>query len=126
MAIYKRGRGFELGKTENKSSKWPEADSNLGPRDYESNALTTRPRCLLVSATSFKVRVYMRQAVFLKVVLLVSRLNTLCAFDPSPPFLRLSSILNGTFILRWVHFSRAFNILRGQNFTQVLRCCSFL
>ena len=70
----------------------------------------------------------MRQAVFLKVVLLVSRLNTLCAFDPSPPFLRLSSILNGTFILRWVPFSRAFNfaILRGQNFTQVLRCCSFL
>ena len=69
----------------------------------------------------------MRQAVFLKVVLLVSRLNKLCAFDPSPPFLRLSSILNGTFILRLVPFSRAFNfaILRGQNFTQVLRCCSF-
>ena len=35
MAIYKRGRGFELGKTENKSSKWPERDSNPGPPDCE-------------------------------------------------------------------------------------------
>ena len=26
--FYKRGRGFELGTTENKSSKWPERDSN--------------------------------------------------------------------------------------------------
>ena len=47
MAIYKRGRGFELGTTENKSSKWPERDSNLGPPDCDSNALTTRQRCLL-------------------------------------------------------------------------------
>ena len=46
MAIYKRGRGFELGTTENKSSKWPERDSNPGPPDCESDALTTRPRCL--------------------------------------------------------------------------------
>ena len=46
MAIYKRGRGFELGTTENKSSKWPERDSNQGPPDFESDALTTRPRCL--------------------------------------------------------------------------------
>ena len=47
MAIYKLGRGFELGKTENKSYKWPERDSNPGPRDCESDALTTRSRCLL-------------------------------------------------------------------------------
>ena len=47
MAICERGRGFELGTTENKSSKWPERDSNPGPPDCESNALTTRPRCLL-------------------------------------------------------------------------------
>ena len=47
MAIYKRGRGFELGTTENKSSKWPERDSNLGSRNYESNTLTNRARCLL-------------------------------------------------------------------------------
>ena len=34
MAIYnKHDEGFELGKTENKSSKWPEHDSNLGPLD---------------------------------------------------------------------------------------------
>ena len=46
MAIYKRGRGFELGTTVNKSSKWPERDSNPGPPDFESDALTTRPRCL--------------------------------------------------------------------------------
>ena len=31
MAIYKRGQGFELGTTENKSSKWPERDSNPVP-----------------------------------------------------------------------------------------------
>ena len=47
MAIYKRGREFELGTTEHKSSKWPEWDSNPGPPDCESDALTTQPRCLL-------------------------------------------------------------------------------
>ena len=47
MAIYKRGREFELGTTEHKSSKWPERDSNPGPPDFESDALTTRTRCLL-------------------------------------------------------------------------------
>ena len=46
MAIYKRGRGFELGTTENKSSKSPERDSNRGPPDCESEALTARLRCL--------------------------------------------------------------------------------
>ena len=48
MAIYKRGREFELGTTEHKSSKWPERDSNPGPPDCESDALTTRPRCLQI------------------------------------------------------------------------------
>ena len=48
MAIYKNGQGFELGTTKNKSSKWPERDWNPGPLDCESDALTTRPRCLLV------------------------------------------------------------------------------
>ena len=47
MAVYKRGRGFELGTTENKSSKRPERDSNPRPPDCESDALTTRPHCLL-------------------------------------------------------------------------------
>ena len=46
LAIYKRRQGFELGTTANKSSKWPERDSNPGPPDCESDALTTRPRCL--------------------------------------------------------------------------------
>ena len=49
VAIYKRGQGFELGTTEIKSSKWPERDSNPGPPDCESDALTTRPRCLFKS-----------------------------------------------------------------------------
>ena len=48
MAIYKRGREFELGTTEHKSSKWPGWDSNPGPPDCESDELTTRPRCLPV------------------------------------------------------------------------------
>ena len=48
MAIYKRGQGFELETTENKSSKWPERDSNPGLRDYESDVQTTQPRCLHV------------------------------------------------------------------------------
>ena len=46
MAIYKGGRESELGMTEHKASKWPERDSNPGPPDCESDALTTRTRCL--------------------------------------------------------------------------------
>ena len=56
MAIYKRGREFELGTTEHKSSKWPERDSNPGPPDCESDALTTRPLDLLViGSTLFRL-----------------------------------------------------------------------
>ena len=44
--FYKRGRGFELRTTENKSSQWPERDSNPGPPDCETDAKTTWPRCL--------------------------------------------------------------------------------
>ena len=39
LAIYKCYRGFELGMTENKFSKWPERALNLGPPDCESNVL---------------------------------------------------------------------------------------
>ena len=46
LAFYKHGGGFGLGTTENKSSKWPEQDSNPRLQDCESDALTTRPRCL--------------------------------------------------------------------------------
>ena len=52
MAIYKRGREFKLGTTEHKSSKWPERDSNPGRPDCESDALTTRPRCLPLCVNS--------------------------------------------------------------------------
>ena len=47
LAIYRRGRRFELGTTENKSREWPEQDSNPGPPDGEPDAPTTRPRCLV-------------------------------------------------------------------------------
>ena len=47
LAVYKHGRGFKLGTTKNKSSKWPEWDSNLGPLNCKSDALITRPHCLL-------------------------------------------------------------------------------
>ena len=43
LAKYKRARWFELGMTENKSSKSPERDT--GPPDDESEELTTRPCC---------------------------------------------------------------------------------
>ena len=34
--------------TENKSSKWLQWDSNLGPSDCEPGALTTQPCCLII------------------------------------------------------------------------------
>ena len=41
----KCGQGFELGTTKNNlQSGW---DLNLGPPNYKSSALSTRPRCLL-------------------------------------------------------------------------------
>ena len=46
LAIYKRGRGFELGTTENKSSKRSGRDLNPRPPNCKSSALTARPRCL--------------------------------------------------------------------------------
>ena len=46
MAIYKRDQGFELGTTENKSSKLSQRDSNPEPPDCESDTLTTQPTCL--------------------------------------------------------------------------------
>ena len=46
LAIYKRGQGFELGTTENKSSKWSVLNLNTGPPDYKSSTLTALPRCL--------------------------------------------------------------------------------
>ena len=47
MAIYKRDRRFELGTTENKSSKRSGQDLNSGPPNFKSNALTARLHCLL-------------------------------------------------------------------------------
>ena len=43
LAIYKRGRGFELGTTKNKSSKWSERDLDSGPPNCKTSALTARP-----------------------------------------------------------------------------------
>ena len=43
--IYKHGRGFELGTTENKSSQRSGRDLNTGPPNCKSSALTARPRC---------------------------------------------------------------------------------
>ena len=49
LAIYKHGRGFELGTTVNKSSKCSIRDLNLGPLHCKSGTLNARPRCLCVS-----------------------------------------------------------------------------
>ena len=47
LANYKCGEGFQLGTTDNRSSKWPERNSNPGQPDCESDSLTTRPHCFL-------------------------------------------------------------------------------
>ena len=51
LAIYKRGRRYELvttvNLTVNQSSKRSERDLNSEPLNCKSSALTTRPRCLL-------------------------------------------------------------------------------
>ena len=52
LALYKIGRGFELVTTVNKSSQRSERDLNSGPPNCKSSALTTRPRCLLVTEKS--------------------------------------------------------------------------
>ena len=43
----KRNREVELGATENIINQRCERDFKLGPTDFKSGALTTRPRCLL-------------------------------------------------------------------------------
>ena len=50
MVIHKRGRGFELGTTENKSSWRSGRDLNSGPPNCKTTALTARPHCLLIAS----------------------------------------------------------------------------
>ena len=47
MAIYKRGRRFEFGTTENKSSKWPEWDSNPAARFSKAPIINGSVKLLL-------------------------------------------------------------------------------
>ena len=56
MAIYKRDRGFQLGTANNKSSKWPERDSNPGPPDCQSDAMTTRIQYATLPLTTERER----------------------------------------------------------------------
>ena len=49
LAIYKRGRGFELVTTVNESSKRSWRDLNSGPPNGKFSALTTQPHCFLKS-----------------------------------------------------------------------------
>ena len=51
-AHYKHGRGFELGTTENKFSKWPDRESNPRSPDWESDTLNNRLRCFLISISN--------------------------------------------------------------------------
>ena len=49
LAIYRHGRGVELGSTEKKTSaKWSERDMNLRPPDFKGGTLTARPCCLQI------------------------------------------------------------------------------
>ena len=46
LAIYNRGRGVQLASTKTTiPAWWSERDLNLGPRDFKSDVLTSRPRC---------------------------------------------------------------------------------
>ena len=54
LDIYKSGRGFELGTTENKSSEKLGQNRNSGPPDYKSSALTTQPLCLIIHPMQFR------------------------------------------------------------------------
>ena len=54
-AIYKRGQGFKLGTTVNKSSQRSERDLNSGPPNCKSSALTTRLSCLLLCNLSRQI-----------------------------------------------------------------------
>ena len=54
LDIYKSGRGFELGTTENKSSEKLGQNQNSGPPDYKSSALTTQPLCLIIHPMQFR------------------------------------------------------------------------
>ena len=69
MAIYKRGQRFELGMTKNKSSKWPEWDSNLGLPDCESEALTVWPCCSQENSNRNTVLVILAMFAFPKKVM---------------------------------------------------------
>ena len=53
MVIYKHGRGFELGTTENKSSWRSGRDLNFGPPNCKSSAPTARTCCLLNTSSYF-------------------------------------------------------------------------
>ena len=65
LTIYMCGQGFDLGTTENKSSKSPQQGSNPRPQDCESDALTTQSsylpnnfRMVLISLFIFLVFQY--------------------------------------------------------------------
>ena len=55
MAIFKCGEGFEIGTTKNKSSKWPEQDSDPRMLDCQSDTLTTQPHCLVFATLQSKM-----------------------------------------------------------------------
>ena len=94
MAIYKCGREFELGTTEHKSSKWPERDSNPGPPDCESDALTTRPRCIpywlpQLLAVNWKLSINTRclpnmKAMYFSILFGIEFISRSCSFPMVP------------------------------------------
>ena len=47
------GRGFELGTTAIQSSQRLVQDLNSGPMDYKYSAVTSRPRCFLISSNRY-------------------------------------------------------------------------
>ena len=66
--FYKRGRGFELTTTENKSSNRSEYDLNSGPLNCTSSALTTRQ----AASYQFSMLILKRDIIAVKIVMLGS------------------------------------------------------
>ena len=86
MAIYKCGQGFELGTTENKSSKWPEWDSNPASRFSKAPIINGSVKLLLftfkIEFNSFASNMIKLSVIETKWTSLLARIRALIPSGP--------------------------------------------